>query len=198
MTQTTPHNSRWATLERWSPGLFALGSGMLLVAALHRGLAFALEALAFNDWIGLTGLVGRMAVVIGLAGLSTRVANQSARLGKTGRALAGLTVAFVVVLLAMAIVENLGSEPDVIAVFGLGTFALSVVTYALFGGAILRTGAYSPVIGWLLLVATIALLAVFVGQNLIPEGLIGSIVEGALFIIYAAIAYRLPREVKPA
>lgn len=185
------NTERLETLERWSQRLFVLAGIFLLIAASNRGIAFLLEGVTFNDWVGLAGLFGRLAALVGTGGLALQLEKRNARLGKLGRAVAGIAVVFTIGLLTLAILENAGVTSPIIAVFGLGTFALSFITFALFGIAIIRTGAYSPLIGGLLLLVAGSLLVVFIGQAVVPEGLVGTAIEGVLFVLYLAIGYRL-------
>lgn len=189
---------RLEALERWGPRLFVVAGVFLLVAASHRGITFLVEGVAFNDWIGLAGLFGRLAALLGTAGLAVRIRNRNAGLGKLSRALVTIAVVFTVGLLTLAVLENAGVTTPAIAVFGLGTFVLSVLTFALFGAAIVRTGGHPPAIGILLLVVAGSLLVVFVGQAVAPEGVVGTVVEGFLFVLYTTIGYRLRDEVTPS
>ncbi len=94
-------------------------------------------------------------------------------------------------LLVSAVLENLGVGVPIIAVFGLGTIVLSIVTYGLVGVLILRTGAHAPVIGGLLLAATGGLLFGFFGQAVLPENVVGAVTESVLAVTSLAIGYRL-------
>lgn len=187
---------RWASLERWSPRLFLVGAVFILVFALHNAQVFLTDA-TFEQWLYPTVLLGRIAVFLGIVGLSVEVADRSPRLGRVGRALAVLAIVSATGLLALGILDQMGYGTDVIAVFGLGTVALTVLTYVLFGVAILRTGAYSPVIGALLLVAIVPILAVLFGRFVLPVRLLGAVSEIALFAIFVVVGYTLRAEFGP-
>lgn len=191
------NTEQWETLEQWSQRLFVVAGIFLLIAASNRGLAFLLEDVTFNNWVGLTGLFGRLAALIGTGGLALQLEKRNARLGKLSRAVAGIAVIFTVGLLTLAILKNAGIASPIIAIFGLGTFVLSVITFSLVGVAITRTGAYSMLIGSLLLMVALALLVVFVGQMVVPEGLVGTVMESVLFVLYFGIGYRLRTEHVP-
>lgn len=90
--------------------------------------------------------------------------------------------------------DSLETTISLLAMFGLGTFALSVIAYGLVGASILRTGAYSTLIGGLLVAAAGSLLAVFIGQLFLPTGVIGTITERTLAGIYLVVGYRLRTE----
>ncbi|WP_323192523.1 hypothetical protein [Halostella sp. PRR32] len=186
------------SLERWSHRLFILAGVFLLVAASNRGIAFFLENVAFNDWIGLAGLFGRLAALLGTGGLALQIEKRTVRLGKLNRTIASLAVVFTTGLLTLAILENVGVTTPIIAVFGIGTLVLSFVTFSLFGVSIIRTGAHSTLIGSLLLIVALLLLVVFIGQTVVPEGLIGTVIEGLLFVLYLTIGYRLQVEKVPS
>lgn len=186
------------TLEQWSPRLFVLAGVFLLIAASNRGVAFLVEDVTFNYWVGLAGSFGRLAALIATGGLALQIGKRNARLGKLSRAVAGIAVVFTVGLSSLAILENAGFTHAIIALFGLGTFVLSFITFALFGVAIIRTGAHSRLIGSLLLVVAFSLLVVFIGQTVVPEGLVGTVVEGILFALYLSIGYRLQTEKIPS
>lgn len=187
---------RWTSLERWSPRLFIVGGVFILVFALHNAQVYLTDA-AFEQWLYPTVLLGRIAVFLGIVGLSVEIVNRSPRLGRLGRALAILAAISAFGLLVLGILEQLGYGTDIIAVFGFGTVALTVLTYALFGVAILRTGAYSTVIGALLLVAIVPILAVMFGRIAFPIRLLGAVSEAALFAIFAVIGYALRAEFGP-
>lgn len=191
---STNTGSAWETLENWSAVLFILAAVFLLVTATNRGIAYLVEGYSYGpteSWLGLTVLLGRLAALVGLVGLSVRLVNERPRMGTVSRAVAVLAVVFTVILLVLAALEIAGSPTELIAVFGGGTFVLSFVTYALFGGAIIRTNAYSRRIGGLLVAAAVALLVVVFGQLLISVEVIGTIVEASLFVIYLWIGYIL-------
>lgn len=181
-------------LERRSSQLFLFAGVIFLLTAVYRGSAFVVDGISFNLSIANVMLFGRLAVLLALGGLSVQVADRNPRLAKWGRGVVSLAAAFTVVLFTLAVLASVGVTTPLIAVFGLGTFLLSFVTYSLFGVGIVRTGAYSTLIGGLVLAAAAGLLAVFVGQMFFPTGLIGSVVEGGLSLIYFAVWYLLRSE----
>lgn len=192
------NTGRWGSLETWSSTLFLFASVILFATALYRGVAYLVEGITFDLTVGNFMLFGRLAVILGLGGLSVQVANRSSRLGKLSRGVVVLAAIFTSVLFVLAMLNSLGfATTSLLAVFGLGTFVLSVVTYGLVGVSVLRTGAYSTLIGGLLLAAAGALLVVFVGQTFLPTGLIGTIIEGVLAVIYLVVGYRLRTEPDP-
>lgn len=179
------------SLEAWSPRLFLLGGVFELLFAGNNGLAFLMDGFSFIDWLYPTVLVGRAAVLIGIAGLSVQVVNQSPRVGKWSQRVLALTFVFTVGLLSLSLLTVVGVTTPIIAVFGIGTVVLTIITYALFGAMILRTGAFSPRVGSLLVVAAVTVLGVFVGLSFLPTRLVGGIGEGVLFLLFLAIWYSL-------
>lgn len=178
-------------LAPWSSTLFLLAGVLLLIAAANRGLAVVSDTYAFHDWIGLAVVLGRLAALVGTLGLSVRLVARTSKLGKRSRQVAVLAVVFAAGLLVMAILENAGFSSTFIAVFGLGTFLLSFLTFTVFGVTILRSQAYANAIGGLLLAVAGALLVVFFGQQLVAEEVIGTVVEALLFVLYVAIGLLL-------
>lgn len=184
----------WESLERRGSSLFLLAGVILLVAAGNYAVPFLMDGVEFNYWVGLTVLVGRLVSLLAVAGLTVQVLDRNPRLGKLSRVVVAAAVLFTTGLLASAILENLGHTLPVLPVFALGTILTSILTYSLFGVAILRTGTYSRLVGGLLLVATVALLWGFFSQMVLPErlvGLIGTVAELGLFATHVAIGYQL-------
>lgn len=187
----------WRSLERLSPRLFSLAGVLLVVASLSYAVPLLLDGVSFNNWIGLTVLVGRLVSLLAIAGLSAQIANRNPRLGKLCRVVVSVAVVFTSALLTLAVLQNLGTSTPIIAVFGLGTIVLSIITYLLFGVVIARSGAYPTVIGGLLLVATGALLFGFFGQMVLGEGLVGAIAEAVLSVTSLALGYLLVVDSEP-
>jgi len=187
-----------ASLERWGPHLFSLGAVLELVFALNNGLAFLLDGFSFVDWLYPTVLLGRAAVLLGIAGLSVRVTDRSPRMGKWSRMILAVAFVFTLGLLSLSLLEiagvTIGWNTPIIAVFGLGTVALTVITFALFGVLILRSRAFSPATGGLLLAAAVTVVSVFVGLSVLPSRLVGGVGEGVLFVLFLVISYRLRTE----
>ena len=187
-----------ASLERWGPHLFSLGAVLELVFALNNGLAFLLDGFSFVDWLYPTVLLGRAAVLLGIAGLSVRVTDRSPRIGKWSRIVLAVAFVFTLGLLSLSLLEIAGVtimwNSPIFAVLGLGTVALTVITFALFGVLILRSGAFSTATGGLLLAAAVTVVGVFVGLNVLPSRLVGGVGEGVLFVLFLATSLRLRTE----
>jgi hypothetical protein len=197
-----PTTTVWKSLEQWAPRLFLLAGGLLIVASANYAVPVIWESVGFNSWIGLTVVVGRWVSLLGIVGLSVGIVARSPRAGTLSRVVVSLALLFTTGLVGTAVLSNLGISTPVSAVFGLGTILLSIVTYALFGIVILRTDAYSTVVGGLLLVMTAGLLWGFGGQIALAEtqrmlGVIGTTAEAVLFAVNLALGYRLQTEVEP-
>lgn len=187
----------WVSLADWMVHLFLVAGVLSLVAAANYGVAELFDSVSFNTWVGLSVLLARVASLLAVAGLSVRILHRNARLGKLSRAVVTLALLSTVALVTTAVLGNLGIETPVEAVFGLGTVALSLVTYVLFGAAILHTGAHARLVGGMLLGAVVALLFGLFGRAALPVGVVGTIAELGLFVTHVAIGYRLRTESAP-
>ncbi len=192
----------WESLEKWTPRLFLLAGAILVVASANYAITVLLDSVTFNSWVGLTVVIGRWVSLLGVAGLSVGIVNRSRRAGTLSRVVVSLAVLFTTGLLVTAILSNVGVTTPLSAIFGLGTILLSILTYTTFGIGILRTDAYSTLIGGLLLVMTVGLLWGFVGQIALAEGpgttlgIIGTTAEAVLFASNLVIGYRLGTELE--
>lgn len=190
----TTITDRFETLEQWSPSLFLVAGVILFVAAANYAVTYLLAGVGFNAWVGLAVVVGRWVSLLAVAGLTVGIASRSPRLGTLSRVLVSAAVLFTSGLVATAVLSNLGISTPLAAVFGLGTILLSILTYLVFGLAIVRTGGYPTLIGGLLLAATVGLLWGFFGQMVLPEtllGVVGTGAEAVLCLTHLAIGYRL-------
>lgn len=189
MRPTIKHKSN--RLEQWCPWLFVLAAVFLLVGTVNSGLAFLSEGYTFNEWLGIVLELGRLAALLGTAGLSIQVVRRNTRLGNLNLAVSSLAVVFVTVLIALATLEAGGLLADSIGVIGLIAYVLSVSTFLVVGFGIIRTGAHTPRIGGLLLVNVIALLVVFFGRLFVPLGLVATVVPGIQILLYLTVGYQL-------
>ena len=185
----TSNKQQWKRLEEWSPRSFILAAVFLLVGAANSGLAFFVDSYTFNEWLGIVLELGRLAALLGTAGLSVVVVNRSVRLGYLTRAVASLAVVFVTALTAMATLTVAGVLADPIGVVGLLAYVLSVSAFLVVGVGVVRTGAYSRRIGGLLLVNVVALLIVFFERVFIPLGLVATVVPALQILLYLGVAY---------
>lgn len=189
-------NRHWESLEAWSPRLFLVGFALELIFAVTHGVAYLIEGFSFIEWLYPTVLLGRLAVLFGLVGLSVQITNRNARLGALSRGVVALAILFTTGLVTLAILQFFGITTQLIAVFGIGTVVLTLLTFLLYGGIGLRTGAYPSLLGGLLLVASLAIIFVLVGQGAFSTNLRGAVGEGANAFVFLAIWYILRTEVK--
>lgn len=188
------NNHRWRALETWAPTLFFVGFLLELIFALNHGAAFLMESVEFIDWVYPTVLLGRLAVLLGLAGLSVRLMPRNPRLGKLSRVVLILAMVSTVGLMLFGILNNLGVTTPIIAVFGITTVLLTLLSFVLFGVAGLRTDAYPAVIGGLMLVGTLAILFVLLGSATFSTNVRGAVGESVNAIAFLAIWYVLSTE----
>lgn len=187
------NNRRWRALETWGPVLFLIGFALELVFALNHGAAYLVESVELIEWVYPSVLLGRLAVLLGLAGLSVRLMPRHPRVGMLSRVVLMLAMVFTLGLISLSILDIVGVSTPIIAVFGIGTVVLTVLSFALFGVAGLRTDAYPTVIGGLMLVATLAVLFVLLGSG-ISMNVRGAVGEGVNAIAFLAIWYVLNTE----
>lgn len=187
----------WGLLESWMPRLFLVAGVLSLVAAANYGVTSLFDSISFNSWIGLTVLLARVLSLLGVAGLSARILDRHPGIGLLSRVVVVVALLFTVALLTAAVLNNVGVDPPMMAVLGLGTVALSLVTYSLFGVAIVGTGSHAPLVGVMLLGATVALLFGLFGRVALPIGVVGTIAELGLVVTHVAIGFRLLTESPP-
>lgn len=193
-----PNNPYWETFERWSPRLFVLAGVFLLVGAANSGLALLVEDYAFDAWGGIILEFGRIAALLGTAGLSMEIVTRSARLGALARAVPSLAVAFVTALTAMVVLTVAGVLVEPVGIVGLLAYVLSVSSFLVVGAAIVRTGAYAGRVGALLLLNVLALLVVFFGRLFVPLNLVAAVIPGLQVLLYLGIASSLREQVVAA
>jgi hypothetical protein len=177
--------------------LFVVAGVFLVVGAANSGVAFVSESYAFDEWLGIVLELGRVAALLGTAGLSVQVATENARLGTLNRAVASLGVVFVSALIAQATLESAGVIAESGGLVGLAAYVLSVTTFLAVGIGVLWTGAYSRLIGGLLLVNVVALLVVFFGRRFVPLGLLATVVPGIQVLLYLSLGYELRGQTVP-
>lgn len=184
-------NQQWGELEGWTPRLFIIGFVLELVFALNHGAAYLFDSVTFFDWIYPSVLLGRFAVLLGLAGLSVGLIERNPRLGKLSRILLGAAMLFTLGLISLSILDIIGVSTPIIAVFGIGTVVLTVLSFVLFAVAGFRTDAYPTVVGGLLVVATLAVLFVLLTSSMFSTNVRGAVGEGLNATAFLAIWYVL-------
>lgn len=182
---------QWNRLADWSPWLFVLAALFLFVGAANSGLAYLLDGYVFDRWYGLVLELGRLAALLGTAGVTVEVVDRNARLGNLGRGVSSLAVVAVSFLLALATLEVVGVLADPIGLIGLLAYVLSVSAFLVGGVGVLLTGGHSRSIGALLLSTVAALLVVFFGRLFVPLNLLAAVVPGIQVLVYLGIGYEL-------
>lgn len=181
----------WTSLEAWMQYLFLVAGAFSLVAAANYGVTSLFDSISFNSWVGLTVLFARVASLLGVAGLSARILDQRWNVGRLSRVVVVVALLCTVALLTSAVLTNLGIDPPLGSVLGLGTVVSSLVAYSLFGIAILRTDAHTTLVGVLLVGATVALLFGLLGRAFLPIGVVGTVAELGLVVTHVGIGYQL-------
>ena len=181
----------WATLEEWCPRLFILAGVFLLVSAANNGLAFMTDGHPFDEWLGIVLELGRLAALLGTAGVSIEVVRRNSWVGNLNRAVASLAVVSITVLIALASLDVAGVLADPIGIVGLVAYVLSVSAFFVVGIGVIQTDAHSRRIGGLLLVNVVALLTVFFGRLFVPLGLVATVVPVCQSILYLGIGHNL-------
>lgn len=198
MPFTIVSRQRWESLESWSPRLFFVGFLLTLVFASVHGVAYLVESFSFIGWLYPTVLLGRLAAFLGVAGLSVQIMQRYPRVGTLSRVIVSLVLLFTTGLVTLSILQTVGVSTPIIAVFGIGTVLLTILTFLLFGIVGVSTDAYPTVVGGMLLVATVAVIFVLVGQGTFSTDFRGAVGEGVLAFAFLANWYVLRDEVTAA
>lgn len=186
----------WEALEGYSPRLFVLAAALLLVGATNSGLAFVFDSYALDEWGTIVLEFGRIAALLGTAGLTVEVMARDGRLGYLTRLVTALAVGFVTVLTGWASLSVAGVAGFPAAFVGLPAYVLSVSSFLLVGAAVVRTEAYARRVGWLLLVNVLALLVVFFGRLVVPLGLVATVIPACQVLLYGSVGYTLHASVE--
>lgn len=161
--------SGWKSLERWSSTLFLIAGTMFILSAVITLIDIAVGAEQFRlQWGQVTVGAGWMAGLVGLLGLYPSLAITDRRLVRIGALLTAIgligyvimTVGILAIIAGVPEADLTPLEPVFLPLMLLG----SVLTFPLFGVAILRSDVYPRTVGFLLLAQTI----VFVINALTP------------------------------
>lgn len=196
------HTARWESLERWSPPLFLVAGGLLVVHAGHHGL----EAFTGFTWpvehdfpFGVAGfIVGYVA----LLGLYPKFADRSPNLARAGTVFA---VAGLIGWSALGVIGILelarGSHPAWLEPFAILNIVAIVMGYLCFGVAGLRTDVLSRTTSLVLLTPILAMiLNVVIAIPLGGEGtgVGGFVVSSGFALVHLAIGGTLRSDLGPA
>lgn len=202
MTEPATGTTRWESLERWSATAFLVG-GLILV--LDAALVMANIVTGAEHWLLLGQAfvgAGWAAALIGLLGLYPGLADRNRWLSRAGAVFAVIGVVTFAIMAVAVLVYYAGipdGEYDAVSWFFLpGVLIGSVLGFASFGVASLRTGVHSRTIGILLLVPPVLVatnvLRFVVGLEAVAITL-GIVIGDALAML--AIGYVLRTEPTP-
>jgi len=193
------NNTTWGALERWSPIAFLAAGGLFVLPTAIFG--FGAATGAGNLVSPIVIFVLMLVAFVGLLGLSPRLVKEDSTLALGGVGMLSVTAAVIVSTLgvvALPIELTLG-KPHIQAIV-TAVVVGSTLTLATFGVASLRTGAYSRLVGSLLLVMAAGdfsiLLAMQVYGDPTPAWI--SFVVGVLFVTsLGSVGYVLRSEPTP-
>lgn len=192
----------WSSLERWSPVAFSIGGSAILIDVILQSLS-TVTSVSVPGWVNiLFGLGGIWALLIGLIGFYTLVADSAPRLSLGGVVTGAIGWVALTVGLGWAIILDLTTQTTVAEGPPLGTqifisaLILALLSFLCYGIASSRTYSPSRTVGLLLLlpfVAFLVLILFFFGSNLygieapegVPLALFGIAALGLIAVGYA-------------
>lgn len=180
------------SIENWSGAVFLVAGGLFLINTLHEGLArytALFEGGVLNVVVYLSALI---VMLVGLLGLSPRLADWTPRLARASAVIAAIAGISTVVLLLWASSTQLLNQSLPPGILVIVTVTLIVLAIILFCIASLKTGTPLRAVGLLLLVFVATWLGVF-GVVMVygPANWIAIFVNGVSFIVLLAIGYLL-------
>lgn len=184
---------RRGSLESASPMLFRLGGSLVVGHAALRGLE------AFTDIappVDLFAPTGYLIALVGLLGLYPAIRDRTPRVARVAVAVAAIPFAGWLAIAASSVGAITGVVPPQAAVLPGVIFVVHVVgmilTYSLFGVAVLRSDGHPRSVGVLLLVVPTLFTAMVAGAVLIGASAVGAFVIGSLLsLIHLAIGSQL-------
>lgn len=186
-------NTRWDSVEQWSPTLFLIGGTLLVGHAAVQGID-AFTDLSPPPDVFVT--VGHLIALLGLVGLYPVLADRTSVTARAAAVVAvvplvGWTVMTSVKLLAVGgLVSSLTDTlPGPIIMLVVGS---TILTYVLFGVATLRVGEGSRSVG-LLVLSPAALIVVLLADAAVTgaSAADGVFIGGGLALSMLALGYRL-------
>lgn len=191
--------TRWGLLERASPTLFLIGGGLVVGHAAIRGIE------AFTDIappVDVFGPVGYLIALVGLLGLYPTLGDRTSKVTRAVLAVASIPLAGWIVITVWSGGEVAGIVPpqtEVLpGVFFVVHMVGMVLTYGLFGVAVLRSGAHPRTVGVLLLVVPTLFIAMVAGAALTANATAGAFVIGSLLALtHLALGYSLQADRTP-
>lgn len=191
----------WGSLGRRSPALFLIGGGLLVGHAAVRGLRAFTDVPPPPDAFGPAGF---LLVLVGLLGLYPALADSSPRLARALALLAVVPAVGYALILLFGLGEMAGIVPRFLEVVPEAAFlpvhqGSMVLAYGVAGLGVLRTDAYSRLVGVLLLAPPVLMLALVAGLAVVPNGAAVGFVGGcAMALVHSALGYSLGAGRAPA
>jgi hypothetical protein len=187
----------WRALERRTPTLFLVGSGLLVGHAVIRGLRAFTDVSAPPDAFGPAGF---FLVFVGLFGLYPALADRAPWLAMAGALLAAVPAIDYALILLFGFGEMAGVTPRLLDIAPDAIFlpihqGSIILAYGVSGLAVLRTDAYPRSVGVLLLALPALMLAMAVSIALVPNGAAVGFFGGCgMVVIHFALGYSLGGE----
>lgn len=184
---------RWGSLERASPMLFLLGGSLVVGHAAFRGLE------AFTDIappVDLFAPTGYLIALVGLLGLYPAISDRTPRVARVAVAVASIPFAGWIAITASSVGAIIGVVPPQTELLPGVVFVVHIVgmilTYSLFGVAVLRSGGHRRAVGVLLFVVPTLFISMVAGAVLMGNSAVGAFVIGCLLALtHLAIGYSL-------
>jgi FtsH-binding integral membrane protein len=193
-------NTKWATLEQWSPVIFLIAGGLFVLLAAAYGFRAATGAEpAVSPTIIFVCL---LVVFVGLLGLYPRLAEGNATLALGGVGLLAVTAAIILSILGLSTLPvgpTVGKQTIVASI--MSVVVGSTLTLTTFGVASLRTGGHLRPVGGSLLMMAASLLFIVVAMLLFSNptpAWVGFVASGLFVISSVSIGYVLRTEDVPA
>lgn len=149
------------TLEQWSPALFLVAGGLMIVFAVNTYLK-TFTGTSYPVVQGVVAPIGFFIGVVGLFGVYAGLADRTSRLARPAVLVTTIAAVGWLVIIAASII--LGGEPGgPLAIVPLATIVSMILAFGLFGIISLHSGTHSRVIGVLLLAESVMFLLVIAG-----------------------------------
>lgn len=185
--------NRWELLERASPRLFLLGGGLIVGHAAIRGIE------AFTDItppVDVFGPAGYLLALVGLLGLYPSLTDRTPKMARVALPVAAVPLAGWIMITARsvgAVAGLIGSSGEVVpGVFFMGHIVAMILTYSVFGVAVLRSGRQPRAVGVLLLMVPVLFVTMVAGAAVIGDVAAGAFVIGSLLAVtHLAVGYSL-------
>lgn len=141
-----------------------------ILAAINTAIAFVSEGYNYPALGVVLLLAGLFASLLALIGIYSATRSASPGLAKVTGLVAGVAALLVLVILVLSIGSRLGllpATPPPVAMLAIVLFILSFLTA---GATVIRTGAYTQLVGGLLIAEGVALLLVLVVPIVVFQG----------------------------